>query len=49
MAPKEKKGKRTEELTTEEVMKRLFPKEVLRELKRIVQGEHPKIKKKSRS
>ncbi len=46
MAPKKKKGKRSEELTTDEVMKKLFPKEVLKELKKIIHGEDPKNKKK---
>jgi hypothetical protein len=49
MAPKKKKGKRSEELTTDEVMKKLFPKDVLKELKRIVHGKDPKSKNKPSS
>lgn len=47
MALKKRKGKPSEELTTDEVMKKLFPKRVLKELKRIAHGEDPKDKKKS--
>jgi hypothetical protein len=43
MVPKKKKGKPSEELTTDEVMKKLFP---LKELQRIIHIEDPKNKKK---
>jgi hypothetical protein len=46
MVPKKKKGKPSEELTTDEVMKKLFPKKVLKELQRIIHIEDPKNKKK---